>query len=113
MPRKIINPGNYRHKITIRNAPTDSSRNAFGERIGVGTTVATVWAEKQDWSGRESAEFERSTAEILTKFLTRYRTGLLPNMEVVDDTDVYFIESIMDFDGTKRELTLNCRRVVQ
>ncbi len=107
-----INPAKYRHRITIRNAPSDSSRDSFGGRKGVGSTVAIVWAEKQDWSGSEVAEIGRETAVVTTKFKIRWRSDIIPTMQVVHGSDVYDIQSVLDFDGTKHELVLECRKVI-
>lgn len=101
--------GKYRHRITIRNAP--ASRDAMGGRYSTGSTVATVWAEKQDWTGTETRENGQDTASLRTKFLIRYRADVTEKMEVVHGSDVYDIEVIKDMDGTKRELTLECRKV--
>lgn len=106
-----IQAGKYRHRITIRNAPADSTRDSFGGRVGDGSTVCIVWAEKQDWQGGESREGQRETASVTTKWLTRYRTGIEPEMEIVHGEDVYNILSVLDFDGTRRELTMVSRRV--
>lgn len=107
-----INAGKYRHSITIRNAPLDASRNAFGERVGDGATVCTAWAEKQDWSGSEVNEAGRETATVVTKWRLRYRSGIAPKMQVVHGSDVYDILNVLDFDGRQRELLLECRKVI-
>jgi len=107
-----IQAGKYRHRITIRSVPSDSTRNAFGERVGTGATVATVWAEKQDWSGSEVNETGRETATVTTKWRIRHRTDILPKMQIVYSSDVYDILNVLDFDGRKRELVLESRRVV-
>ena len=49
----------------------------------------------------------------MTRFRIRYRTDVLPHMLVIHGDDVYDILSVMDFDGAKRELTLNCRKVIE
>ena len=108
---RTVQAGKYRHRITIRRAPTDSTRDSFGGRVGDGTTVCVVWAEKQDWTGGENTEGQRETASVVTKWLTRYRTGIEPEMEIVHGSDVYNILSVMDFSGTRRELVLTSRRV--
>lgn len=105
----MINVGKYRHQITIRNAAT--SRDAMGGVYGTGSTVATVWAEKQDWTGNEARESGQDTASLVTKFIIRYRTDVTAKMEVVHGSDVYDIEVIKDMMGTVRELTLECRKV--
>jgi len=106
-----IQAGKYRHRITIRNAAADSTRDTFGRRVGAGTTVCQVWAEKQDWQGGESTEGSRETASVTTRWRIRYRTDITPAMEVVHGSDIYNVLSVMDFDGMKRELTLNSRRI--
>ncbi|SRR6266498_2144944 len=109
---QMINAGKYRHQIVIRNPASDASRDAFGGRKGTGSTVATIFAEKQDWSGSETNEANRETAIVTTRWKTRYRTGILPKMQIVHGADVYNILDVLDFDGTKRELTIESRKVI-
>ena len=111
LPGQMINAGKYRHQIVIRNPATDTSRD-FGGRKGTGTVVATVFASKEDWTGSELDESGRQTAIVTTRWKTRYRTDVLPKMQVVLGADVYNILSVLDFDGTKRELTIESRKVV-
>jgi SPP1 family predicted phage head-tail adaptor len=111
MLRKIVTAGRYRHRISIYNPAT--GRDSSGARIGTGSLVANLWAEKQDWTGSESSRDNgKETAVLLTKFLIRWRTGILPKMQVVHNTVTYDIEKVLDYDGTKRELILECRRVM-
>lgn len=104
--------GKYRHRIVIKAAAGDATRDAFGRRKGTGSTVATVWAEKQDWAGDETAEKGRETASVLAKFRIRYRTDIDTSMTIEFNSEVYDILSVMDFDGTKRESLLTTRKVV-
>ena len=110
--QKMINAGKYRHPITVRNPALDSSRDAFGGRKGTGTTVCTTFAEKQDWTGVELNEANRETAMVTTKWRTRYRTTILPKMQIVHGSDVYEILNVLDFDGTKRELVIETKKVI-
>ena len=107
-----INPGKYRHQIVIKNPATDASRDSTGARTGSGTTLATVWTEKQDWSGSEIRDTSQETAVKLTKFFIRYLAAVAPKMQVVHGSDTYDIEQVLDMDGTKREMVLHCRRIV-
>ena len=107
---RMVNAGKFTHEITIRNPST--SRDALGGVYGTGTTLATVWAEKQDWTGSEAQENGQDTATLRTKFIIRYRSDVQPKMQVVHGSDVYDIEVVMDYDGSKRELTLECRKVM-
>ena len=111
LPGRMINAGKYRHQITIRNPATDASRD-FGGRKGTGTTVATVYASREDWTGSELDEAGRQTSIVTTRWKTRYRTDILPKMEIVLGSDIFNITSVLDFDGTKRELTIESRKVV-
>ncbi len=104
--------GKYRYRIEIRNAPADTARDGFGRRKGTGTTLATVWAEKQDWAGDETAEGKRETASVIVKWKIRYRTGVSSEMRILHGADVYEILSILDFDGRRRELVLTSRKVI-
>lgn len=108
----MINAGKYRHVITIRNPPADSSRDTFGGRKGTSSTVATVRAEKTDWSGSELNEAGREVATVTTRWKIRYRTDVVPKMQITLGSDVYDILAVLDFDGMKRELVIESRKVV-
>ena len=105
--------GKYRHRITVTNATLDSSRDTFGRRKGTGNTVCTVWAERQDWQGDESAQGKREFASVITKWKLRYRTDITPEMQITEGADTYNILSVLDFDGTKRELLITSRKVLE
>ena len=104
--------GKYRYRVVLRNPAADSSRDSFGGRKGVGSEVATLWMEKTDWTGSEINEAGRETASVITKFRTRYRSDIAPKMQIVHGADVYEILAVLDFDGHRRELVLECRRVI-
>jgi SPP1 family predicted phage head-tail adaptor len=104
--------GRYRHRILIRDAPSDATRDTFGRRKGAGATVCEVWAEKQDWQGSETTQSGREVASMSTKWKIRHRTDVTPEMEIVLDSDVYRITSVLDFDGRKRELVLTSEQVL-
>jgi SPP1 family predicted phage head-tail adaptor len=111
---KNINAGKYRHRITIKQSPTDTTRDTFGRRKGSWTTVARdVWAQKEDWQGQETTEAGRDTASVTTKFKIRYRTDVSAAMRIYHGAVIYLVDSVLDFDGTHHELVLNCRRVVE
>ncbi len=112
MTRTMINPGKYRHPIVLQSPLNDSTRDTFGRRTGTPVSGISVYAEKTDWTGDESREGGRETASVVTRFRIRYREGISTTMQVIDGNDVYDILSVLDFDGTRRELTLNCRKVV-
>lgn len=104
--------GKYRHRITIQAAPLETPRNSFGERTTAGETVAEVWADKVDVSGREAVEGKVEFAQVTTRFDIRYRSGILPKMIVIEQPSlvVYDIESVTDAHGLHKELQLLCTR---
>lgn len=106
---KRRNAGRYRHLITIRQPAT--TRDDTGAPVGTGATLDTVWAAKEDWRGAETRENGHDIARKTTKFIIRYRADVVAKMQVVHSTDVYDIESVLDFDGKTRELVLECERV--
>ncbi len=107
---KVINPAKYRHYVVIRDGASDGTRNEFYERTGTGTVVASVWAEKQDWSGREIIEGLRETPMVYTKFVIRWRSDVSSDMTVEYGGDIFRIDSVLDLNGTYKELVLFCKR---
>ncbi len=103
--------GLKRHRISIYRAGGDASRDSYGRRLKKGELLAEIWAEKQDWSGTETKEGGKETPSVTTRFIIRYRDDLTPAMIVEEGGDSYDIESVLDLDGTMRDLTLNCRKV--
>lgn len=106
-----INPAKYRWQVVIRRAETDATRNAFGERTTDGTVLATVWAERQDWSGRESLVDGQETPIVYTRWIMRWRNDVTADMTVECGGEVWKIESVMDRNGDKREITLMAHKV--
>jgi SPP1 family predicted phage head-tail adaptor len=106
---KMVNAGKYTHSIIIRNPSTTTDN--LGGAFSTGSTVATVWASKEDWTGSENRENGQDVANMRTKFFIRYRTDVLPKMQVVHGSDVFDIETVLDYDGTKIELILECKKV--
>ena len=108
-----INAGKYRHQISIYEPPDDDDRDAFGERVGAGTLVASgLWAEKTDWNGSEVDELGRETPIVITRWRTRYREDIRARMYLVHGSHTYEITAPpLDFDGTHREITIESRRI--
>jgi len=101
--------GKYRHRITIRNAPTDASRDSFGGRTGVGTTQATVWAKRVEIGSAEYVSGEKESAQNRAEFVIRYRTDITEAREVIDAVGkVFDIVGVLDRKGTLKETQLNC-----
>lgn len=112
-PQQPAEPiGKKRHRIEIYSAPTDALRDSYGRRGQLGALLATVWAERQDWAGDEVKEAGRETATVTTKYVIRYRADVTAAQTVKEGSDSYNVLSVLDLDGTKRDLVLSCRKVV-
>lgn len=112
-PQQPAEPiGKKRHRIEVYSAANDGTRDTFGRRLHRGALLAVVWAERQDWNGDEVKEGGRETASVTTRFIVRHRDDLSAAVSVEEGSDVYNVLSVLDLDGTQRELVLNCRKVV-
>lgn len=96
-------------RITIQQKT--AGQDGAGQPIDTWTTVATVWAEVKDVSGREFIAAQAGQAEVTTKVTIRYLAGIKSDMRVVHGADVYNIIVPLDA-GDKRELLLMCSRGV-
>lgn len=108
---KPLNAGKYRHRITLTRPATDEQRSDYGDRVGGGTLIATVWAAKEDWAAREGEEFGRDYGETTTRFRIRYRSDVDNTAQVTHGAHLHEILGVLDLDGRQRELVLICKRL--
>ena len=102
--------GALRHRIEIQR--NDGIRDPdSGEIIPGWTTVARVWAEVVDLSGREFWDSQQVQSEISTRVRIRYRDGIEPTMRVIHGDRTLEIQAVLDPDGRRRELHLMCREL--
>lgn len=100
--------GRLRHRITIEQAtPTQDD---FGQEIIAWSTLATVWAEKRDLSGRELFQAQQVSSQVTTQFRIRHRTDVGGGERIVHDGVTYNIEAPQDPTGREVELLLLCSR---
>jgi len=81
-------------RITIQSVTR--TQNSFGEMIETWATWATVWAQVNHKAGREKTEADAVRADADVEFLIRYRSGLLPTMRIVYESNNYDISSIAE-----------------
>ena len=105
-----VNPGKLRHRITIEHPVT--TQNEYGEQIPTWATFATVWASREDLTGREAyyAGASQKAATMLTRFTIRYIPALDEKMRVVSDGRTYGIQSVADPDGRREQLVILTER---
>jgi SPP1 family predicted phage head-tail adaptor len=104
-----MNPGTLRHRVTIEHPVT--TQNEYGEQIPAWATFATVWASREDLTGREAyyAGANQKAATMLTRFTIRYLAALSEQMRIVSDARTYGIQSIAD-DGRREQLVILAER---
>ena len=93
-------------RVTIQQQLT--AQDALGQPVNTWETVAEVWAEVKDVSGREYIAAGGVQGLANTKITVRHIAGLVPAMRVICGADSYNIEAVLGQDN--RTLLLMCRR---
>lgn len=101
--------GRMDRRVTLQQR-TMAAPNDYSEKIPSYSTLATVWAEKRDVSGREFFSSNQPHAESSTRFVIRYRSGLTPIHRLVHDGVTYDIVHVAEI-GRRVGLELVCRVV--
>jgi SPP1 family predicted phage head-tail adaptor len=86
--------GRLDRRITIEQ-PTEST-GAIGDVTESWSDFATVWAGKDDRSGREALSPEIERGEVETVWRIRHLDGLTMKMRIVYDGRIYDIRSIRE-----------------
>ena len=103
--------GRLNRRVTLqrKTAATD----AYGAEVASWTDVATVWAAIEPLTGREFFASRQINAEITTRVVIRYLTGIVPAMRIVHGTRLYDILSVIDPRDAHVELQLMCTEKVK
>lgn len=102
--------GRLRHRVTIQEKAV--TRNTFGEEVVTWSDVATVWGSVEPVRGREFEDVSFAGAEVSTKIVLRYRSGVVPEMRATEGDNIYDILAVINVDNRDRELNLYCREVL-
>jgi SPP1 family predicted phage head-tail adaptor len=110
MTKFRINPGKYRHPITLQtNAIT---KNSYGEPSDTWVDTVTTRASISPISGREFFDAERTNSEVSHKVSFRYVEGVNPKMRVSFNNRFFEIISVINFQEMGVELQLLCKELV-
>ncbi len=104
-----MQPGRLDRLVTLQSR-TLAAASAYGEKLASYSTLAQVWAERRDVSGREYFAAGQLHAEASAAFRIRYRSGLTPIHRIVDDGVIYDVLHIAEI-GRKDGLELVCKVV--
>jgi SPP1 family predicted phage head-tail adaptor len=99
--------GELRHRITIQSKTISS--DSIGNQTTAWSDFITVWAKKEEKSGREYLKASQPNIERTVIFTIRYTSEIDESMQISYGDKVYDIQAILDTEGRKRSLTLVCR----
>lgn len=104
--------GRLRHRVTIQEKPDPVPQNSFGEEEFEWQDVVTLWAAIEPIRGGEFLEGRHEGAEATTRIVTRYYSGIRPEMRATEGSHAWDILSVINVDERDRELQLMCREVL-
>jgi SPP1 family predicted phage head-tail adaptor len=102
--------GRIRNRVTIEEKTV--VQNDYGEETITWSEYDVVWGSIEPLRGREFAEAERAGAEVTTRIVMRYRSGVVPEMRATEGDNTYDIISVVNVDNRDREMLLMCREVL-
>lgn len=102
--------GTLRNRVAIQ--LRNDTQDSYGQPLPAWVTLATVWMEKRDLSGRELESAQALHGETTTEFVMRYLDGFDQTARLLHDGAVYAIHAVLDPEGRKRTMRLHCSRGV-
>lgn len=108
----MMGAGRYRHPVEIQHKSWVQDP-LTGEMREDWTTYARVWAAVEDLSGREFWAAQQVQSEVTTRVRFRYLPGVEPSMRVLHAGRQLEIVAVLEPDGTRRELQLLCKELVE
>jgi SPP1 family predicted phage head-tail adaptor len=100
--------GQLRHRVTIET--TTEVQDQYGEPVETWTTLAEVWASREDLAGREAFAAQQVQADVTTRFQMRFLAGVTAKARLISDGVTYNVTSVADADGRGKTLTLLAAR---
>jgi SPP1 family predicted phage head-tail adaptor len=106
----MIRAGELNCRVALKTAT--ETQDDYGDVVSGWATIATVWGEVVDLSGREYFAAQQVNAEVTTRMRIRYLAGVTPKMRGVVNGRTLEILSVLEPEGRRRELHLMCKEVV-
>lgn len=89
-----------------------SSRDSYGAEAEAWSDTAKVWASIEPLRSKEYFAAQQINAEVNTKIMLRYRTGIKPDTRVLFQNRVFEILAVINKDERNIELVLMCKEVL-
>lgn len=105
----MIQAGTLDRRVVLQRK--DVTRDEAGGEIVVWEPVATIWAGRRDFSGRELLMASSEVAWMDARWTIRWRGDVKAEWRLVEGDTTYDIISISEVGGRKAALELGCRRV--
>lgn len=102
----IDQAGQLDRRITIQTF--SETTDAFGQEVKSYSTLASVWANVVERSGKEGEEGDMLASTKRVEFIIRYRTDVNAEMRISYNSNIYKIQSILNADARKAYLKLVC-----
>lgn len=105
----IKRSGRLRHRVYLQAQTTEYDALGRQSRGAANwTTVARLWAEVRELSGRESELAKQIKAEASHAVTIRHRPGVTSEQRLLFRGKPLEIKAVLDDDSTQRELLLLC-----
>ena len=103
--------GLLRRRLTFQQRADGT--NAHGEPDGAWQDQFTVWGAVDDETSAELLRSTTVTEQTTAVVRLRWRTGINPDMRIVDDTGrtLHIVGPAFDPDGRRRELAIPCKEI--
>lgn len=99
--------GKLNRRITIQSQVT--TQDSIGEQSTSWTTLCVVSASVKDLTGREFIAAGAMVDTVLTQIEIRYRTDVTAAMRILEGSNTYNIEAVLD--QNKKSLLLMCKKL--
>ncbi len=103
-----MNAGALRNRVQIQSRR--SSRSLSGEEIVVWTTILTCWAAIVQNGGKENRVADVNAPVTDALITIRYSPLVKSDMRVLFGADAYAIYAVMDPQGRREWIHLNCTK---
>ncbi len=100
--------GELRYRVTIEQ--NNGSADGGGGMADSWATVATVWAQIEQFQSSASAHAGRAAERFSMRATIRHRTDISAGMRLTHDGEIYRIRAASDPEQRGRYLSLSCER---
>jgi SPP1 family predicted phage head-tail adaptor len=98
-------------RLALLQQRTLAAPDAYGQKVASYSTLATVWVDRKDITGREFYASAQVHADASTRFTLRYLSGLTSVNRVLCEGVIYDVLHVAEL-GRRDWLELTCKSVM-